>query len=705
MTKLKACIASFLLFWCTISTSFAIELSLNQARFIPNDTLVLTLNENWSGEADVYVAVTLPADDTLLFLTPPQNFVPDFVPYAQGVTATGTKQVLQMPLPAGLPVGEYTFYAAAMRTFFDRIGDIAETSFIYATDAPQVELRLGNIRFPDGVIGRRYSLAIEPESGTPPYQFSLSAGTLPAGLTLDKNSGLIQGEPSARGFTEFTVQVVDGNGNIGEQPGAIKVYGILSFGEHGTFKGCNGLQMAFNSAQDLDEIRIQQGTYECNGLEIPSSKTFEHGIKLSGGWDSSFENQSDDPALTIFDGGAKIIADVNDRNKCEEVGGVWDIRCYQEEPPNSRILTVSTRSDITIEQLSFQNGIGAIHGNRVVSINNCVFTNNSNGAVSYINTITNSTFNNNSSSSNGGAVSDIQTITNSIFSNNSARNVGGAVFDANTITNNTFNNNSASDGGAVYSANTIINSAFTNNSASSSGGAVYSGSTITNSIFNNNGATNDGGAVSGGSTIINSIFTNNSASSGTVVSASTIVNSAITNNTATTREIISASTIINCTVANNNGRGFDGRGTILNTIFAQNKVDEEFNDITPDGDLHVDYTLVNYISGAVDYGTHNIMGEPRFVNAENSDFHLSSGSPALNIGDSSVVDSCERQDWDSACRETCDDQYSDQCEARCYVCSRYTYPFLRDDNGNVIDLNGNPRFVGGAIDMGAYELQ
>jgi predicted outer membrane repeat protein len=695
MTKLKACIASFLLFWCTISTSFAIELSLNQARFIPNDTLVLTLNENWSGEADIYVAVTLPADDTLLFLTPPQNFVPDFVPYAQGVTASGTKQILQMPLPAGLPVGEYTFYAAAMRNFFDRIGDIAETSFIYAIDATPVALVLGNIRFPDGVTGRRYSLAIEPESGTPPYQFSLSAGTLPVGLTLDKNSGLIQGEPTARGFTEFTVQVVDGNGNIGEQPGAIKVYGVLTFGEQGTYKTCDDLQMAFNAAQDLDEIRIQQGTYECNGLEIPKSKTFEHGIKMSGGWDGSFDNQSDDPALTVFDGGAKIIADVNDREKCKEVGGVWDVRCFQEELPKNRILTVSTRSNAAIEKLSFQNGKtsnsgGAISGsNKNVSITNCIFTNNS---ASY-----------------GGTISDIDTITNSIFDNNTASSGGGAIFSANAINNSTFTNNSASNGGAVYGGSTIINSTFTNNITSGNGGAVYSNSSdtiITNSTFTNNSA-EKGGGVYGSSTITNCVFTNNSASYGGAIYSSsygTITNSTFTNNIG--GAIFGSSTIVNCTIANNSGRGFYGRGTILNTIFAQNKSGEEANDITPhDGDLHVDYTLVNNISGAVDLGTHNIMGESRFVNSESGDFHLQSSSPALNVGDSSVLDSCERQDWDSACRERCDDRNSDKCEAECYVCSRYTYPFLRDDNGKVIDLDGNSRVVGGAIDMGAYELQ
>jgi predicted outer membrane repeat protein len=662
MKYFRVCIS--ILFLTSTSLACAKELSINQERFVPGDNLVVTLAENWSGEADVYIAVSLPADDTLFFFTPP-DFVLDLVPYIEVASASGSREIFQMVFPeAGLPFGEYTFYAAAMQSgsFFDMVLDVTSTSFIFAADVPIEDITFGDIRLPDGVIGRTYSFAIEPKTGTPPYQFSLISGTLPEGLTLGSDSGLIQGEPTERGMAQFTVQVVDANGNVGEIEAAIKVFGVLSFGEDGTYKGCNGLQMAFNSVQDLDEIRIEQGTYECNGLSIPSSKSFKHGIKISGGWDSGFENQSDDPAITVFDG--------------------------KEE---GRILDVSADGSVAIEGLSFQNGKvsgdgndgGAINGNEKVSITNCIFTNNSashyGGAVYNVSFIINSTFTNNSASNNGGAVYNAIFITHSTFINNTTSGDGGAIYRAGTITNSTITNNRASgEGGAVSFSGTITNSTFTNNSASDNGGAVSFSNTITNSTFTNNTASGDGGAVSFSYTITNSTFINNTASTGgAVFGSNTIINSIFTNNSAENGGAINGGgTIVNCTFANNSasssGGAFRGSGTILNTIFAQNKVGEEANDIASSGGLHLDYTLANDVSGAVDLGTHIIMGEPRFVDADNGDFRLRADSPAVDVGDSSVIES---------------------------------YSFLKDDAENEIDLDGNLRIVGGAIDLGAYELQ
>ncbi|MEN8221120.1 MAG: hypothetical protein ABFS56_33180 [Pseudomonadota bacterium] len=114
------------------------------------------------------------------------------------------------------------------------------------------------------------------------------------------NSGLIQDTPSEKDSVELTMQVTDAAGDVAEIEAVLNVFGVVSFG---TFKGSDGLQNVLNTSQYSDEIRIEQGTYECHGLVTSKDKgrSWKHGIKISGGWDSSFENQNDDPALTVFD--------------------------------------------------------------------------------------------------------------------------------------------------------------------------------------------------------------------------------------------------------------------------------------------------------------------------------------------------------------------------------------------------------------------
>ena len=68
---------------------------------------------------------------------------------------------------------------------------------------------------PGGTVGTAYSTTLQASGGTTPYSWSISAGSLPAGLTLSSSTGQISGTPTAAGTASFTAQVKDAGGNTG----------------------------------------------------------------------------------------------------------------------------------------------------------------------------------------------------------------------------------------------------------------------------------------------------------------------------------------------------------------------------------------------------------------------------------------------------------------------------------------------------------
>ena len=65
-----------------------------------------------------------------------------------------------------------------------------------------------------GQIGVAYSDTLSASGGTAPYVWSVSAGALPAGMTLGATSGVLGGTPTVAGTFSFTVKVTDASSQI-----------------------------------------------------------------------------------------------------------------------------------------------------------------------------------------------------------------------------------------------------------------------------------------------------------------------------------------------------------------------------------------------------------------------------------------------------------------------------------------------------------
>ena len=64
----------------------------------------------------------------------------------------------------------------------------------------------------DGTAGLAYSQTLSASGGTPPYRWSVSAGSPPAGVALNASTGILSGTPGAAGTFTFRVQAADSAG-------------------------------------------------------------------------------------------------------------------------------------------------------------------------------------------------------------------------------------------------------------------------------------------------------------------------------------------------------------------------------------------------------------------------------------------------------------------------------------------------------------
>lgn len=156
-------------------------------------------------------------------------------PYIQSLAAAGglpsyTWSIASGALPAGVILNEATGSVAGIPT---AAGTFPLTFRVTDALAATVTLPLSitiheaptitTTSLAAGFVGTPYNQSLAAIGGLSPYTWSVTAGSLPAGLSLDTATGAIAGTPTTRNVFPFTVKVTDARGGTASVPLSISI--------------------------------------------------------------------------------------------------------------------------------------------------------------------------------------------------------------------------------------------------------------------------------------------------------------------------------------------------------------------------------------------------------------------------------------------------------------------------------------------------
>lgn len=159
-------------------------------------------------------------------------------PYTYAVTAGALPDGLTLDSDGtlhGTPTvgGSFTFTVTAT----DDNGCTGQFEYTLQTGCPTITIDPAAL--PAAQKGVAYSQTLTASGGTGPYTYAVTAGSLPPGLTLDPNTGVLSGTPTANGSYSFTVTATDANGCTGSQAYAsFAVFGFFFYDDNGRAQFC-----------------------------------------------------------------------------------------------------------------------------------------------------------------------------------------------------------------------------------------------------------------------------------------------------------------------------------------------------------------------------------------------------------------------------------------------------------------------------------
>ncbi len=208
--------------------------------------------------------------------------------YSQTITASGgtgsyTFSLAAGSLPPGValassgslsgtPTAGGTFNFTVMAT--DGLSFTGSRAYSVAIGAPTISIAPTTLAA--ATVAAAYSQTITASGGIAPYTHTITAGTLPAGLTLS-SGGVLSGTPTASGTFNFTVTATDSSGGSGPFTGS-RAYS-LAVSVQSPIAGNVTATVAANSSNNAITLNLSGGT----ATSVAIATGAGHGTAIASG--------------------------------------------------------------------------------------------------------------------------------------------------------------------------------------------------------------------------------------------------------------------------------------------------------------------------------------------------------------------------------------------------------------------------------------
>lgn len=181
-------------------------------------TVTLTVNDptiSVSASGPFTAQVGVPYTQTISWnggSQPYSNFSANGLPAGLSITATGANSMTISGTPTAS--GSFPFTASARDSSVGNGPFTVGQVFNLSVSAPTLTLTpaAGTL---NAAYGTAYSQQYTAGGGTGPYTYSISAGALPAGLSLNTSTGVLSGTPTVTGLHTFSVRARDSSTGTG----------------------------------------------------------------------------------------------------------------------------------------------------------------------------------------------------------------------------------------------------------------------------------------------------------------------------------------------------------------------------------------------------------------------------------------------------------------------------------------------------------